>query len=231
MSRTNKMSKQRSRRLKKIAKRLAAYSAVAAATAVATQAGSANAKEVSWPIPDLTVAASPGHLFNMMSGVVAPAPGSTGNNGVGSFRIGTWNDWAYIAGPAGSTRAGFVGPGGFANATFYPEVLKASSVVSLGRTFGADNGALQYGPYGYLRPNFSDASGFVGLQFDIGGSLHYGWAQVSGVDNNLTLHAFGYNDAPGAASHAVPEPSSIMLLAAGAAGLGFWRRRRSRKTA
>ncbi len=232
MSRKKKNSKQRSTRLKRMGKRLAAYSAAAAATVVASQERAANAEPVSYDIiPDLAVGVYPGHLFNLISGAVAPAPGSTGNSGVASFRITTYNGYPYIAGPANSVAAGFVGPGGFvADVNFYPDLLKASSAVSVGRNFGADIGGPQYGQYAYLSLNFDNASGFVGLQFEIDGSLHYGWAEVSGVGGDLTLHAFGYNSTPNAASH-VPEPSSIMLLAAGAAGLGLWRRKRSRKAA
>ena len=233
---SKKNSKQRSNRLRKMAKRLAAYSAAAAVTVVATQDRSANAEEITHDVtPGLAVSASPGHLFNMISGAVAQAPGSQGNDGVGSFRVATWNGWAYMAGPAQSTVAGFVGPGGFvAGVDFYPDVLNAGSAVSVAKNFGADNGGLQYGPYGYLNPTFDNASGFVGLQFDIGGSLHYGWAEISGVGGDLTLHAFGYNDeagAPSVAGGVIPEPSSIMLLAAGALGLGFWRKRRAGKAA
>ena len=73
---------------------------------------------------------------------------------------------------------------------------------------------------------------FAGIRFDIGGATHYGWADVTrAAANRVTLHAFGYNDAAGVASHVVPEPTSIMLLAAGAAGLASWRKRKSGKAA
>ena len=57
---------------------------------------------------------------------------------------------------------------------------------------------------------------------------------VTGADLITVQQEFG-NVAPAsglasASAAAVPEPSSIMLLAAGAAGLAGWRRRRSGKT-
>ena len=74
---------------------------------------------------------------------------------------------------------------------------------------------------------------FEMLRFGLnsGADTHFGWAQITRVDStHFTLHGFGYNNTPGAASHpantVIPEPSSVLLLAAGAAGLGMWRRRR-----
>ncbi len=54
-TKTEKQAKQRSNRLKKIAKRLAAYSAAAAATVVATQDRSVEAADILWDIPDVSV--------------------------------------------------------------------------------------------------------------------------------------------------------------------------------
>ena len=233
MRKTKKKSAQRSSGLKKIAKRLAAYSAAAAATVVASQDRSANAGEIVHDlIPDVTTGNYPGLLFNVISGATALAPASTGNSATGSFRIASYNGFPYIAGPANSVAAGFVGPGGFGPDDFYLTRLSVGDPVSSLKNFGAETVPLVYGPYGYLS-NFVNARGFVGLQFDIGGSLHYGWADMTnlGSNNGTILHAFGYNSTAGAASHPVPEPSSIMLLAAGAAGLAGWRRRRAGRVA
>ncbi len=233
MSREQKKARRRANRLKKIGKRLAAYSAVAVVTAALSH-GTANAAPLTWDIPDITVGAEPGRLFNVITGATAVPVASSGNSVTGSFRIASYLDAApYIAGPASSTLAGFVGPGGFVNGVnIDASNLNASSFVSVGKNFAANIAWLSYGNYAYLTANFTNNRGFVGLRFDIGGQLHYGWAEVThlGTGNGITLHAFGSNSAPGVASH-VPEPTSIMLLAAGAAGLASWRRRRSGKAA
>lgn len=72
----------------------------------------------------------------------------------------------------------------------------------------------------------------VGLQFDIGGSTHYGWAEV-GVQlgsSDLVVGQVGYESIPdtpiGIAG--VPEPSSMALMLAGAAGIAALKRRRAR---
>jgi hypothetical protein len=76
--------------------------------------------------------------------------------------------------------------------------------------------------------------GFLGLQLVVGTDTFFGWADVT--LNNLdgsgigafTLHGYAYDNTAGTAiqAGAVPEPSSIALLVAGAAGVLTLKRRR-----
>jgi hypothetical protein len=231
MSRRNKKSAQRSNRLKETAKRLAAYSAAAAATLAA--GGTASANEVVWDIPDVTTNSStPGISFDMVTGgaIEATYDQQFYFYAEGNFRLHP-SDGGYLYGPAYTTASpravlGFAGTG---TSNITPRAGGSSSVKA------SDNFVIS-GPwyrnyYGYL--NWSDGqTGFAGIRFQLDADTHYGWAQITRVDSdNFTLHGFGYNDTPDAASHpvntVVPEPSSMLLLAAGAAGLVGWRRRRT----
>jgi hypothetical protein len=229
MKKTTKITGRRAKSLKKVAKRLAAYSAAAAATVVASQDRSADAANVSWPGGDVSVGANPGLLFNMVNGNIGPAAASAGN--ANSFRlIGNYNNansYAYLYTPSNNALlGGFVGTG-----TSYAANLGPGAVVDGNLNFVGDPGFPSYGIWGYLpASNFGVGTpGFVGIRFLIGGDTHYGWAEISrGVNAEATLHSFGYNTTPdeAALTGAIPEPSSILLFAVGAAGLAMRRRRR-----
>ena len=77
---------------------------------------------------------------------------------------------------------------------------------------------------------------YLGLEFEINGQEHYGWARLSvtnGPDISIdtVLTGYAYNTVAGqqilAGQGAVPEPGTLGLLALGSLGLGFWRRRKA----
>jgi len=74
------------------------------------------------------------------------------------------------------------------------------------------------------------ATGYVGLAIPGENGINYGWAHLSFFPNPgaLILHDFAYETVAGEGivTGAVPEPSSIALLAAGAGGLALLRARR-----
>lgn len=107
--------------------------------------------------------------------------------------------------------------------------------LSLGSTIGP---ATATGPfqaslaYGANNPNaqFNNATdAYIGLGFSSAPNFYYGWIRVD-IDNaagTFLVKDWAYEDtgAPIGAG-VVPEPSSLGLLALGAAGLGYYRNRR-----
>ncbi len=121
-----------------------------------------------------------------------------------------------------------------------PERLALSNAIGAGLYFL--QGFSTLASNGFLTPqagnwNFSstpaDVEGYVGLHLTQGRKNNYGWAElVVHPDYTVTLEAIGYETTPGTAiaagagvDTAAPEPSSILLMALGAAGIAAYRRK------
>jgi len=86
---------------------------------------------------------------------------------------------------------------------------------------------------------------FLGLEFQVDGKEHFGWAELSvtgsGCAITATLEGYAYNTVPGEpilagqtheleaflAPRPAPQPATLGLLALGAQGIPIWRRRQT----
>lgn len=119
--------------------------------------------------------------------------------------------------------------------------------LNAGTTIGSGSG---FATYGFFNNNYAGGTlpageglgdwtfgerGFVGMSIQINAQTVYGWADVqfnnydgSGV-GSFTLFGYAYEDnGMSIAAGAVPEPSTFALLAAGAAGVAFLKRRKAK---
>ena len=209
-----RVSKKNSKNFKKNVKRLAAYSAAAAAT-VLTTGSMANATEQIWDIPDTPLVGN-GTFFNLTNGSFGYAATVLNNSTQGVFRVGSYYfpSSPGMYGPAYSTFAGIVGSGGLGTGYRFAALLGVSSSVGSGNSFAGNTSYPSYGNYAFL-PDFTGDPGVVGLRFKLGVNTHYGWAMVTGPGGGMSLTSFGYNDTPDAASHptnmVIPDPIEIAL--------------------
>ena len=211
-----KVPRKKSKKLQKVAKRLAAYSAAAAATVLTSS--SANAQDVVHDITDLSGIGSAFDLaFNVITGATntntyggnaynrpSISAGGEGSMGLyGHLRIYMpIGDNAYTT----SLKAGFVGTGGFGTyyeAYRYPALLPLTTNIGSSDSWAGNSYSSTLGNYGWMTYPWGHWDvgdrGILGLRFTIGGQVHYGWAQIT-IDDDAggTLHGFGYNATPGA---------------------------------
>lgn len=142
---------------------------------------------------------------------------------------------ATTAGPAYAanfSNSQFVGPSGAAGTAYWATGgrMLAGVYTSHWQTGYGGGGSLSTS-YG----NFPGAKGFIGVRFDNGAGLKYGWVEFEGAsdaswgritgwaydDSGLEIHAGDQGD-----ERVVPEPGGLALLATGAAGLAALRKKR-----
>ena len=196
--------------------RLASYAAAAGLGAFGVAQDSAGAI-VYTDVPDVTITQGEGPIYINLD--------SAGQNEfaiaafLSSVRVNPYN-----IGPQASkvlTSVSYYVNSFAAGASIGPASTEAGGARFAGRQVGADF------------YNFVGTDKYVGLKWDIGGgNFNYGWARVdvSGANNGTaTLFSFAYESTPNApiAAGAIPEPSSLALLAAGGGAAALKRRRRT----
>lgn len=74
------------------------------------------------------------------------------------------------------------------------------------------------------------ADGYLGVQFEIEGGIHYAWVHIRAGGNHGFIDEWAYESTPGTGivAGAIPEPSTLALLLAGAAGIWTVRKRKFR---
>ena len=207
------------KRLKRIARHLKSYSTAAGLGAFAfVQA--AEGTIVFTDVSDQAITQGDPPIYLNLDGV-----------GYNEFAIAAFNDSVrvnpYNIGPQDSKVLTSMG-------SYYVFSFAAGEIIGDGDNAagGARFAGRVSGPYFY---NFVGTDGYVGLQWDIGGGdVRFGWARVDVTPDNggtATLYSFAYESIANTplAAGAVPEPTSLGLLAAGGGALALANRRRRRR--
>ena len=117
----------------------------------------------------------------------------------------------------------------------YAAALSGGEVIDASRTFISSPNALLSAKFFVVDDGefFDRSLAYLGIRFDLPSTTgdHFGWVEISSVDEDLTLLRYAYETTPGAAvttPGSVPEPGTLTLLVAGAAGVLAMRRRQRR---
>ena len=159
---------------------------------------------------------------------------------VGQNAYGSYSNWAAIGGVGTDDLFVSTDPSPFGGQSYGPNNLMRGDVVSGGLSFAGDgplqlaytnySSSLNFGAFNTLNP-----SGYIGVQFDFNGSNVFGWIEVDVIGDvtqanfanaEIFVGRIAFED-DGSPITILPEPSSIGLLAMGAAALA-WRRRRNK---
>ena len=201
----------------RVSVRLASYAAAAGLGAFGGVQDAAGAI-VYTDVPDVTITQGQGPIYLNLD-----------NAGQNEFAIAAFQSSIrvnpYNIGPQASKT--------LTSSTYYVNSFVPGAVIGPGanEAGGARFAGRQVGADFY---NFVGIDKYVGLKWDIGGgNFNFGWARidVSGANNGTaTLLSYAYESTPNApiVAGAVPEPSTLALLAAGGGAMALQRRRRTR---
>ncbi|BBO31336.1 PEP-CTERM sorting domain-containing protein [Lacipirellula parvula] len=200
----------------RVSVRLASYAAAAGLGAFGVAQDAAGAI-VYTDVPDVTITQGQGPIYLNLDNV-----------GQNEFAIAAFSNSVrvnpYNIGPQASrtlTSSTYYVNSFAPGAEIGPAAIAAGGARFAGRQVGADF------------YNFVGTDKYVGLKWDIGGgNFSFGWARidVSAANNGTaTLLSYAYESTPNASiiAGAVPEPSTLALLAAGGGAVALQRRRRT----
>ncbi len=186
-------------------------------------ASTAQAVVVTSGVVNLGIPATTNGLYlNVVTGANNLPAGGTGA-GVAGWDINPWSGTALAffspTSPVGGAYA--------ISATSTVANLAPGSVVDVGRTWGSGTAA------NVAQWNLNSSNNYFGFRFtnESGGTLHYGWAQLSIGATLLdrTLVQYAYESTPNAAITVVPEPGTYLMMGLGLAGLLAARRRQQQR--